>query len=177
MRVIGGDLRGRRFSAPKKFDSRPTTDFAREALFNVLQHSVDLDGIQAVDLFCGTGAITLELMSRGASRVVGIEKQFTNVRHVRKVLEEMGVEHAEVHCADVFTFLSKPQPPVDLVFADPPYDLPDLEKIPDLVLKSGHLRSTGLFIFEHGENHHFADHPNCEQSRKYGGVHFSFFRP
>ena len=177
MRVIGGHLKGRRFSAPKKFEGRPTTDFAREALFNVLQHQIELDGIHALDLFCGTGAICFELASRGAERVVGIEKLYHNVRHVRLLAEEMAVEQVEVHCADVFEFLTKRHHPVDLVFADPPYAVKGLNKLPDLILGSGHLKADGLLVLEHGQDHTFGSHPKCEQSRKYGGVHFSFFRP
>lgn len=175
MRVIGGQLKGRRFQPHKKFSERPTTDFARESLFNVLQHRVDFDGLRVLDLFAGTGAIAYEFASRGAASVISVEKQFGNVRAIRKQLGLFEITTVQAVCADVFEFLKKKPAPVDLVFADPPYALQQLAEIPQIVFDSGVLTAGGELVLEHGEDHRFDGTPGFDQTRKYGGVFFSFF--
>ena len=175
MRVIGGSLKGRRYQPHKRFTERPTTDFARESLFNVLQHRVDFDGLHAVDLFAGTGAIGYELASRGAASVVSVEKQFANVRAIKKQLAEFDLDQVQVLCADVFDWLSKTTIAADLVFADPPYAHPQLAELPARVWASSLLEPGGQLVLEHGQDHRFEGIPGFDQTRKYGGVYFSFF--
>ena len=143
MRVIGGSLKGRRYQPHKRFTERPTTDFARESLFNVLQHRVDFDGLHAVDLFAGTGAIGYELASRGAASVVSVEKQFANVRAIKKQLAEFDLDQVQVLCADVFDWLSKTTISADLVFADP---FTPIHNWPNCLRVYGLLRCSNLAV-------------------------------
>lgn len=176
MRVIGGALRGRRFQVSKAFKGRPTTDFAREALFNVLQHKVELDGMHAVDLFCGTGAVSYELASRGAASVVAVDKQFAHVRQVREQVQLFELNSISVVCADAFQWLKRNPPRAGLVFADPPYALDQLTAIPTAVWESDVLEPKGWLVLEHGPEHRWNKAPGFQETRKYGGVHFSFFQ-
>lgn len=176
MRVIAGKYRHRRFDVPKTFKARPTTDFAKENLFNVLSNYVDFEDIHAaLDLFAGTGSISLELLSRGCARVVSVEKDYAHYAYINKVRRELGDEAWQPVKADVFTFLGRAAESYDLIFADPPYALERLAELPDLVLGGTLLTPGGLFILEHGADHDFSAHPLFLQMRTYGSVHFSLF--
>lgn len=178
MRVISGLYKHRRFDVPHTFKARPTTDFAKENLFNVLQSYVDFseENIRALDLFAGTGSISIELASRGCSEVVSVEQDRQHYAFIRKVMETVGAEQVKVLCADVFRYLQRKPAPFDLVFADPPYALERLGELPDLILSGSILKEGGLLVLEHGKAHTFQDHPRFLEQRAYGSVQFSFFR-
>lgn len=187
MRIITGKYKGRHFEVPRSFKARPTTDFAKENLFNVLRSYVDFDGASALDLFAGTGSITLELLSRGCSRVVCVERDPFHYRVIEEFLHRLGDEAATPVRADVFKFLSSASERLredggtsgmqyDIIFADPPYILPNIPDIPDLVLERNLLKPDGVFVLEHGKRDDFQSHPRFVEHRAYGSVNFSFFQ-
>ena len=177
MRVIAGKYRHRRFDVPKTFKARPTTDFAKENLFNVLSNYVDFEEVHAaLDLFAGTGSISLEHLSRGCGRVVSVEKDYAHYIYINKVKHELGDEAWQPVKADVFTYIGRATETFDFIFADPPYALERLAELPDLVLSSSLLTSDGYFVLEHGADHDFSGHSFFLQMRTYGSVHFSLFR-
>ena len=175
MRIITGKYKGRRFEVPRTFKARPTTDFAKENIFNVLNSYVDLDGAHALDLFSGTGSITLELLSRGCDEVVSVELDRAHHAFIRQCVERIGATNAVLVRGDVFRFLKTCHRRFDLVFADPPYALEGLETIPDKVLSRDLLHPGCYFILEHGGEHSFTGHPLFKKEKVYGRVHFSFF--
>ena len=177
MRVITGKYKGRHFDVPRSFKARPTTDFAKENLFNVLQGYIDFDEEPtALDLFSGTGSITLELLSRGCSRVVSVEADALHYSFIRGFVEKLQDLNAFPVKADVFRFLSKCHEQFDFIFADPPSALPQLEQLPDIVFSRQLLREDGLFVLEHGKTQDFSQHPRFVDHRAYGSVNFSFFK-
>lgn len=175
MRAITGKYKGRHFAVPASFKARPTTDFAKENLFNVLRAHIDFDGLHALDLFGGTGSITLELLSRGAERVVCVEKDFQHYSFIRKMLTTLSDPAASVVKADVLKYLPRCTEQFSLIFADPPYALPQLSELPDIVFSSGTLADGGLFVLEHGKANDFSSHPNFMEHRSYGSVNFTLF--
>lgn len=161
---------------PRSFKARPTTDFAKENLFNVLANRIDLaDNVSALDLFAGTGSISLELLSRGCQEVVSVEKDRDHFAFICKIRRELNAEGWKPVHADVFRFLKSGHGLFDFVFADPPYELSALDTLPDLVLGSGMLKEGGLFVLEHGKKNVFDAHPHFSGHRAYGSVNFSFF--
>ncbi len=176
MRVITGKYKGRHFDVPRTFKARPTTDFAKENLFNVLMGYIDFEGASALDLFAGTGSITLELLSRGCSRVVSVEKDPLHYRFITSFLEKLGDEAAVPVKGDVFKFLASIHEQFDFIFADPPYTLPNIADLPDLVLERDLLSPEGVFVLEHGKANDFKGHPYLIDHRSYGSVNFSFFQ-
>lgn len=162
---------------PRSFKARPTTDFAKENLFNVLSNHLDFEegGVEALDLFAGTGSISVELLSRGCTQVVSVEKDREHYAFICKVMQELKAVNWLPVRADVFKFVKSTHRCFDLVFADPPYELKDLETLPDLVLGNGLLKPGGLFVLEHGKKNHFEAHPCFIEHRSYGSVNFSFF--
>lgn len=177
MRVISGIYKRRRFDVPRSFKARPTTDFAKENLFNVLSNHLDFEegGVEALDLFAGTGSISVELLSRGCTQVVSVEKDREHYAFICKVMQELKAVNWLPVRADVFKFVKSTHRCFDLVFADPPYELKELEALPDLVLGNGLLKPGGLFVLEHGKKNHFEAHPCFIEHRSYGSVNFSFF--
>ncbi|MBO4839482.1 MAG: RsmD family RNA methyltransferase [Bacteroidaceae bacterium] len=177
MRVITGKYKGRHFDVPRTFKARPTTDFAKENLFNVLKGYIDFDEEPtALDLFSGTGSITLELLSRGCSRVVSVEADALHYSFICGFVEKLQDLNAFPVRADVFRFLNKCHEQFDFIFADPPYALPQLEQLPDIILSHQLLREDGLFVLEHGKTQDFSNHPRFVDHRAYGSVNFSFFK-
>lgn len=192
MRIVAGKYRGRHFDVPRTFKARPTTDFAKENLFNVLRSYIDFesDAPTALDLFAGTGSITLELLSRGCCRVTAVELDAQHVAFIRRFLHTLGSDaesDALVLRADVLRFLQKTTASYDFIFADPPYALSDLEQLPELIFDEGLrmnadgtrpalLAPDGLFVLEHGKTHDFSGHPHFVAHRAYGSVNFSFFQ-
>lgn len=177
MRVISGKYKRRTFDVPRTFKARPTTDFAKENLFNVLTNLIDFDEcVNVLDLFAGTGSISLEFVSRGCNRVISVEREPSHHTFIYKVKEQLGETNWIPLRADVFRYIEKCHDTFDLIFADPPYALTRLAELPDLILGKGMLSENGLLILEHGKDHSFAEHPRFEQERVYGSVHFSFFR-
>lgn len=177
MRIISGIYKRRRFDVPHTFKARPTTDFAKENLFNVLANQIDFDeGLTALDLFAGTGSISIELVSRGCSKVVSVEKDNAHCSFIYKVLKELQTDKCIVIRGDVFRYINSVSEQFDFIFADPPYDLPNLETIPDIVFANNLLKEGGIFVLEHGKNNHFEEHPRFVDKRVYGSVNFSFFQ-
>ncbi len=176
MRIISGTHKGRRFNPPSSLKARPTTDFAKEGLFNVLAGKISFDGITVLDLFSGTGSISYECASRGASSVFSIEADYQNSQFIKKTSQELGLEVIKVIKGDAFKFISNCGIKSDFIFADPPYSLEMLPTIPDKVFSAGILADDGLFVLEHGRDNSFTTHPNFVEERNYGNVHFSFFK-
>ncbi len=176
MRIITGQYKGRHFDIPRTFKARPTTDFAKENIFNVLLQHVDFDGASALDLFSGTGSISLELVSRGCRQVVSVELDRDHHRFIADCLKKLGTQACIPLRGDVFRFLKSCRQQFDLVFADPPYALTELPTLPDLIFEKDLLKPEGIFVLEHGKNHDFANHPHFMEHRAYGSVNFSLFR-
>lgn len=173
MRIISGSLGGRRFNPPSGLPARPTTDLAREGLFNILTHLLDPEGLSALDLFSGTGGVAYELISRGASKVTAVEQHGASVSFIKKTAEGFGItEQLNLIRGDVFRYLSN-APKFDLVFADPPYALPKMDDLADLMLE--HLAPEGIAILEHDQRHSFETHPQWLRSKAYGDTVFTFF--
>ena len=176
MRIITGIYKGRHFDIPRSFKARPTTDFAKENIFNVLTQYVDFDGVEALDLFSGTGSISLELVSRGCQTVVSVEMDRDHHRFIQECLKKLNTKVCIPIRGDVFRFVKSCRQQYDFIFADPPYALKELPQIPDLVLQKGILKEDGIFVFEHGKDHDFSEHPNFIEHRQYGSVNFTLFR-
>jgi len=203
MRIITGKYKGRHFDIPRTFKARPTTDFAKENLFNVLTAYVDFEGAAALDLFAGTGSITLELLSRGCAPVVCVELDRDHHRFIRQCIMKLqgdaNGQRSMVNCqrskvngqcirGDVFRFVKSCRHQFDFIFADPPYALKELATIPDLILGAPNadpsqltprpslLKPGGVFVLEHGSDHDFSNHPHLVDHRQYGSVNFSLFQ-
>ena len=162
---------------PTNITARPTTDFARENIFNVIENLVDFDEAPtALDLFAGTGAITLEFLSRGCSRVTAVEKAATQYNFIRKVAQQLNVENLTLLKTDALKFIEAAGTAYDIVFADPPYNLEGFGEIPGKVLASKLLGPGSLFIIEHSKNYDFSTLPHFVQHRAYGSVNFSIFQ-
>lgn len=175
MRVIGGKYKGRSFLPPKSFRARPTTDFAKENLFNILNNRIDWDEIVALDLFGGTGGISYELVSRGCAQVVCVEKDFKHASFIEKTKEEFGAVELSVVKMDVFKYLSYVKQKFNLIFVDPPYDMKNFDTLPNLIFEKNILDEDGLLILEHSSDYDFSDLPQFTEKRTYGSVNFSFF--
>jgi 16S rRNA (guanine966-N2)-methyltransferase len=165
LRIIGGKYSGRRIDPPSDLRARPTTDFAREGLFNVLNNRIDFESITVLDLFSGTGSISYEFASRGAVLVHLVEKDRRHISGINRIIKEIGFDNIRPVHIDVRTFLKTCVTRYDVVFADPPYDLPWLILNPD-----------GFFVLEHPRNMSFTEHRLFFEHRNYGGVNFSFFK-
>lgn len=176
MRIIGGTLSGRLIEPPSGFRARPTTDFAREGLMNILSNRYDFTTVSLLDLFAGTGAISYEFASRGTADIDLIDTDRRNCEFIGSTLHRLGMAGARVHRIDVRDWLKVCRKQYDIVFADPPYELHWLKNIPDLVLYSGAVRTGSLFILEHPRTFSFTGHILFSERRKYGNVNFSFFR-
>ena len=175
MRIIGGIHRGKQLLPPKNLPVRPTTDFAKEGLFNILNNKLDFEDLTVLDLFCGTGNITFEFASRGAKKIISIDSHTPCLNYIKDTSKQLQFKTIFTERADVFTFLAKSHGTYDLVFADPPYDLPNIEKIYDLVIEKKLLNTDGILIIEHGKETDLSSKSYFVECRKYGNVHFSFF--
>ena len=184
MRIITGKYKGRHFDIPRSFKARPTTDFAKENIFNVLVQYVDFEDAQALDLFSGTGSITLELLSRGCQQVVSVELDRDHHRFICDCLAKLRGEKPEARGenavlpirGDVFRFVKSCKQQFDFIFADPPYALRELPTLPDLIFERQLLKDEGIFVLEHGKDNDFSQHPHFVEHRQYGSVNFSIFR-
>ena len=176
MRVITGKYKGRHFDIPRTFKARPTTDFAKENIFNVLNGYIDFEDCRALDLFAGTGSISIELLSREAQYVVGLELDRDHCTFIRRCIDKLGADNYSLIRGDVFRYLKSCRETFDLIFADPPYALKNLEEIPQIVLDKGILSEDGIFVLEHGKHNHFEEHPCFLERRAYGSVNFSLFK-
>ncbi|MDE6007440.1 MAG: RsmD family RNA methyltransferase [Muribaculaceae bacterium] len=176
MRIIRGKYGRRRFDVPKNISARPTTDFARENLFNILELQEGIEDKRVCDLFAGTGAISWEFVSRGATEVVAVEQAPVQSAFIRSVKEKLGDTILKLIRGDVFKYISRAEDSFDIVFADPPYDHARFPEIPELILGSRLVRSGTLVIVEHGKTHDFSALAGFERHLVYGSVNFSLFR-
>ena len=176
MRIVSGIYGRRRFQVPASFKARPTTDFAKENLFNVLVNLIDFEGGDALDLFAGTGSISFELLSRGCRRVTAVEQDKIHAAFIAKVAGELKTNALNIVRGDVFRFLNAaPEQSFDFIFADPPYLLKNLSEIPRIVIGKKILRQDGVFVMEHPRENDFSSLPFFNQRRVYGSVNFSIF--
>lgn len=176
MRIVSGRHRGRRIEPPANFKARPTTDFAKENLFNVLNNIIDFEDIAVLDLFSGTGGIGLEFISRGCAEAVMVEKENSHFKFIQKCLRDLLEEKKGlVLNMDAFKFIQSTERKFDVIFADPPYNLEKIETIPQIIFDRALLKEDGILIFEHSDKYDYSQHPNFSQLRKYGSVHFSIF--
>lgn len=176
MRIITGLYKGRHFDIPRTFKARPTTDFAKENIFNVLKGYMDFEGAAALDLFAGTGSISLEMLSRGCAPVVSVEKDQEHAGFISQCMKKIGTKEHVLIRGDVFRFMKSCHRQFGFIFADPPYALPELPDIPSLVFEYGLLKEDGVFVFEHGRHNDFSGNPHFAEHRTYGSVNFSIFR-
>ena len=175
MRIINGKFRSRQIHPPTNLPVRPTTDMAKESLFNILNNLVDFEDLRVMDLFSGTGNISYEFFSRGAGLVTAVEMERKCVAFIEKTIEILNAECITVFKADVFQFLKHSFGTYDLIFADPPYEMENVKELPDLIFKADLLTREGWFILEHSKREHFTEHPFFDRQRVYGNVNFSFF--
>jgi 16S rRNA (guanine(966)-N(2))-methyltransferase RsmD len=177
MRIITGKYKGRHFDIPRSFKARPTTDFAKENIFNVLTGYLDFEGATALDLFSGTGSISLELLSRGCCQVVSVELDRDHHRFIQDCSKKLSILNSQFSIirGDVFRYIKTCKQQFDFIFADPPYALKELPTIPDLIFEKNLLKEDGIFVFEHGKDHDFSAHPHFVEHRSYGSVNFSLF--
>ncbi len=176
MRIISGHFKARRLEVPKNITARPTTDFAKEGLFNLLNNRIDFEGIEVLDLFAGTGSIGLEFISRGANSVISVEQNNKHCAFIRNTTKKLNIDNLFLIRQDVFKFIRSTSKQFDLIFADPPYDLENFDTIPNILLDKQLLKEDGLFILEHSSKKNFENHLLFESHRKYGNVNFSFFK-
>ncbi|NPA37110.1 MAG: methyltransferase domain-containing protein [Chlorobi bacterium] len=176
MRIVSGELKGRRFSPPSGFKARPTTDFAKENIFNVLNNFLDFSSVKVLDLFAGTGSISFEFASRGCDDITAVEKDFRHYKFIRKVIEELDLnDKINVIKGCAFRFIERTSAKFDVIFADPPYDMKDAEKLPEMIMNSDILNEKGIFIFEHSDKADYSELPYVREVRKYGKVNFTVF--
>lgn len=160
---------------PTNISARPTTDFARENIFNVIENYIDLDGLDALDIFAGTGAVSFELLSRGCRSVTSIEKAATQQRFIAKVAGELGADNLNLVRGDALRYIAAAPRAFDFIFADPPYDMEGFAEIPGAILNSRLVKPGTLFIIEHNKTHDFSSLPGFRDHRAYGSVNFSIF--
>ena len=176
MRIIGGTLKGLRLNPPKNLPVRPTTDLAKEALFNILQNQIEFDNINVLDLFSGTGNIAFEFASRHAEQVVSVDRSIHCIHYIKDTAKQHQLNNIKTFKADVFKYLQLETDKYNLIFADPPYDLNQIPEIAKIVFEKDLLSPQGLLIIEHQSMQNLSNHPNFVEQRKYGHSSFSFFR-
>lgn len=175
MRIISGKNKGRKIMAPTQLPVRPTTDMAKESLFNIIRNYVDLDQITTLDLFAGTGNISYEFASRGCTSIVSVDLNFKCTTFIRQTAEKLNFTNLQVIQSDYKLFLNRTKYSWDLIFADPPYDMPNIAEIPDLIFGNNRLNNNGWLIIEHDKKQDFSNHFAFYEQRTYGRVNFSFF--
>lgn len=176
MRIIGGEFRGRRFTPPAKTPARPTTDIAKEGLFNTLTNMIDLEDIKTCDLFGGTGSISYELASRGAGDLTLIEQDRGNINFIKRTVSELGVvDKFNIIKGEVFRFMKQSTEQYDFIFAGPPYALQSIDEIPVLLFEKEMLAPNGIFVLEHTPRNDYQQHPRFLKMKNYGTTVFSYF--
>ncbi|PKP52085.1 MAG: 16S rRNA (guanine(966)-N(2))-methyltransferase RsmD [Bacteroidetes bacterium HGW-Bacteroidetes-1] len=177
MRIIKGKFQRRLIHVPAGLPVRPTTDLAKESLFNILNNRIDFDNLRAIDLFAGSGNISYELISRGCAQVIAVDHTLKCIHFISQTAQLLNMENLQTVRSDVFRYLSMQKLPYDLIFADPPYDLPeeDYHALVTLIFEKNLLKEEGNLIIEHSKGVDFSTHARFLESRRYGKVHFSFF--
>ena len=175
MRIISGKFKARKIRPPKNLPVRPTTDFAKEGLFNVLRSRLDLEGADVLDLFCGTGNMSVEFVSRGASLVNSVDQDRNCLAYIQKVCSDLEINEINTFKYDSLKYLKKEERAYDLIFADPPYVYREGESLLEVILERGLLKENAYFVLEHGKDQNFESLPKYSFSRKFGNVNFTFF--
>ncbi len=175
MRIIGGKFKGKPILPPAGYKARPTTDYAKEGLFNILNNEYEFEGLTVLDLFGGTGAISLEFASRGAASVHCVEMAPAHAKLIRATAEKLGVVNLTVVHYNVFEFIDICKIKFDIIFADPPYAIEGLGDLPNKIFDRDLLNDGAYFILEHPDEYSFINHPKFKKEKVYGNVHFSFF--
>ena len=176
MRIISGDFKGRRVLGNKKFNARPTTDFARESLFNILNNYFYFDELRVLDIFSGTGSISMEFASRGCTKLELVELDSKNFKMIADAVAQLNMNHIRMVRGDAFKYLDTCIPGYDIIFADPPFDMKGVELLPEKIFGRNLLTEKGWFVLEHSKQYHFQEHVNFKEERTYGAVHFSIFK-
>jgi len=176
VRIISGELGGRRLQAPSNLPVRPTTDRAKEGLFNVLSNCFSFEDVFVLDLFSGTGNISYEFASRGSKNIISVDRNSKCTGFIKKTIKELKIECIQVVNNDVIRYLNEELPVFDLIFADPPYNMEDKKRIVELVFSNGLLSEEGWFVLEHSKNEDFSKLDNYWACKKYGEVNFSIFK-
>jgi N6-adenine-specific methylase len=176
MRIIGGSRAGLRLHPPAALPVRPTTDMAKEALFNVLQHRMDFEQIKALDLFSGTGGMAFEMASRGAASVLAVDIHFKCVQYINATAKKLELSAIKAIKTDVLKFISNCKDEFDFIFIDPPYDLPQLPQLPARIVTQGMLKPGAIMVLEHSSTRSMGIQPNLVETRKYGYSSFSFYQ-
>jgi 16S rRNA (guanine(966)-N(2))-methyltransferase RsmD len=177
MRIVGGEFSGRRFNPPTNIPARPTTDVAKEGLFNTLQNLMDLEGIKTCDIFGGTGSISYELASRGAEDLTLIERDDTSIRFIKKTAEALGISSKmNIIKGDVFKFMKQCRDNYQFIFAGPPYALETIDELPHLIFEKKMLSPNGIFVLEHTPRNDYQQHPHFLRMKNYGTTVFTFFK-
>jgi 16S rRNA (guanine966-N2)-methyltransferase len=175
LRIISGNFKGRHINTPKNLPVRPTTDFAKTGLFNIINNNFEIDTLKVLDLFAGTGNISYEFVSRGTPDITCVDLNFQCVRFIQESLLTMKAPKAKVIKYDVFKFLKVCNETYDFIFADPPYDLEEAKTIPDLIFEKKLVRAGGWLVMEHSSDVHYKEHPHFKSERDYGKVAFTIF--
>lgn len=176
MRIIAGEHGGRKFNPPAKMPyTRPTTDIAKEGLFNVLQHKLDIEELKTLDLFGGTGSISYELASRGAHDLTIVEKDSTMFEFIKKTAQALKIENLKAVKMDVFKFIEQCTDKFDFIFAGPPYALNSIDELPRLIFEKQLLNKEGWFVLEHTPRNDYKKFPHYKMEKNYGTTIFSFF--
>ena len=178
MRIIGGEFKGRRFTPPaKNWPTRPTTDYAKEALFNIVVNSLDFEALKVLDLFGGTGSLSYEFISRGCQDVTYVDQFPACIRFIKETAKKLDIESKiRIFKSDALKYMDRSGEKFDFIFADPPYTMAGIDSIPDRIFKNNMLNEAGWLVLEHNPNHNFKNHPYCFDSRNYGKTIFSFFK-
>ncbi|MDR2291949.1 MAG: RsmD family RNA methyltransferase [Prevotellaceae bacterium] len=176
MRIISGSHKGRNIVPPRNFRVRPTTDFAKENLFNILNNIVDISELEVLDLFAGTGSISFEFASRGAKQIVAVELNCPHYEFIKQTARKFGFEQIHAIKTNALKFISFCSITYDIIFADPPYEMPEIDKIPDSIFDHKLLKTNGLLIVEHSSKYNFGNHSRFYDNRHYGSVNFTFFK-
>ncbi|MBQ5856919.1 MAG: 16S rRNA (guanine(966)-N(2))-methyltransferase RsmD [Bacteroidales bacterium] len=176
MRIIRGKYQRRQITAPNNLPVRPTTDMAKESLFNILENHVDFEDITVLDLFAGTGNISYELVSRGCPRVTAVDENNNCIKFIRDTAAKLNMEELLAIRSDVFRFIPMHKAKYDLIFADPPYDSQHYDLLVSLIFEHNLLKEGGMLVVEHNKFVNFNEHPRFVEQRRYGKVNFSFFK-
>ncbi len=176
MRIIRGKFKGKKIYPPKNFKARPTTDFAKEALFNILNSNYDITRSDVLDLFAGTGNISLEFLSEGCKSITAVEISKYYTSHIKKMFDEMFPLKGNVICADALSYAETENLNYDVIFADPPFNYEKIKELPKIILRNPTVKNNVLLILEHSKKNDFSDYEYFKESRKYGNIRFSFFK-
>jgi 16S rRNA (guanine(966)-N(2))-methyltransferase RsmD len=174
LRIISGKYKGKNLIIPKGLPVRPTTDYAKESLFNILNNTIDFHDLEILELFAGTGNIGYEFMSRGAKNITSVDLDFKCVQFIKKMNKELGIKGRVIR-SESFRFIKSNKDNYNMIYADPPYDLENILLFPDLIFDKNLLQKNGLLIIEHKKEIDFSSCKNYSETRQYGKVNFSFF--